>query len=110
MESQVKVVMKIETEVSLEDGQFLIKEQPTPHGTPMSVYVTADRVACFVGRAYDPDELFDLVSPNNILHTLDDCASEYEWDVIYTALQESHYYYYIGEDLYRIMHLYKVEK
>ena len=95
----VQVKLKIETEVVLENRVFLIKEHPISDNSLISVYITDGEVSCFVGKIETKNELLDLVGPENIVQTLNDVASEYQWDALYTSLQRQDFVYHISEHI-----------
>lgn len=96
----VQVKLKIETEVVLENRVFLIKEHPISDNSLISVYITDGEVSCFVGKIETKNELLDLVGPENIVQTLNDVASEYQWDALYTSLQRQDFVYHISEHMF----------
>ncbi len=98
----VKIDLKIETEVSLSDnGEFFIKERPVVANSFVTVYITYGNVSCYLGTVEDRWELFEIAGPDNLIETLDYRCSEYQWDVIYDALEENDFKYYIGEKVYQ---------
>ena len=98
----VKIDLKIETEVSLSDnGEFFIKERPVVANSFVTVYITYGNVSCYLGTVEDRWELFEIAGPDNLIETLDCRCSEYQWDVIYDALEENDFKYYIGEKVYQ---------
>ena len=56
--------------------------------------------ACATGTIEDRWELFEIAGPDNLMEVLDCRLSEYQWDVIYDALDESNFEYYIGDKVY----------
>ena len=97
----VKIDLKIETEVYLSsNGEFFIKERPVAANSFVSVYITYGNVSCYLGTIEDRWELFEIAGPDNLMEVLDCRLSEYQWDVIYDALDESNFEYYIGDKVY----------
>jgi hypothetical protein len=101
MNKRVIVEMKVETKVELFNGELVIKPSSLQN-TPVNVYICYDNVKCFVGEVENTASLFDLIGPYNFMEVLDNMASEYEWDAIYTALEESEFSYWIGNKEYKI--------
>jgi hypothetical protein len=101
MNKRVIVEMKVETKVELFNGELVIKPSSLQN-TPVNVYICYDNVKCFVGEVENTTSLFDLIGPYNFMEVLDNMASEYEWDAIYTALEESEFSYWIGNKEYKI--------
>ena len=95
-----KIDLKIETEVYLSNnGEFYIKERPVVANSFVSVYITYGNVSCYLGTVEDRWELFEIAGPDNLMEVLDCRLSEYQWDVIYDALYEHDFKYYIGDKI-----------
>ena len=96
----VKIDLKIESSVYLENGVFYVKEQAVSSNSYVSVYATCGNVSCFLGTVEDEWELFEIAGPDNLLEVLDIRLSEYQWDVIYDALLENNFVYYMNHKAY----------
>lgn len=96
----VKVIIKVETEVTFDRDNFLIKEQPLAYNSLVSVYITDEDVSCFVGKVENKRELFDLVGPKNLKRTINDIATEYQWDSLSQSLLYFNDIYYIDNKAY----------
>ena len=100
---QVKVVIKIETEVVLHRDSFLIKERPLSYNSLVSVYVSDGDVSCFVGKVENKQELFELVGPENLKRTINDMATDYQWDSLNQSLLYFDDMYYIDNKEYEAL-------
>lgn len=96
----VKVIIKVETEVALDRDNFLIRERPLSYNSLVSVYITDEDVSCFVGKVENKRELFDLVGPENLKRTINDMATEYQWDSLNQSLLYFDDIYYIDNKEY----------
>lgn len=96
----VKVIIKVETEVALDRDNFLIRERPLLYNSLVSVYITDEDVSCFVGKVESRCELFDLVGPENLKRTINDMATEYQWDSLNQSLLYFDDIYYIDNKEY----------
>lgn len=96
----VKVIIKVETEVALDRDNFLIRERPLSYNSLVSVYITDEDVSCFVGKVENRHELFDLVGPENLKRTINDMATEYQWDSLNQSLLYFDDIYYIDNKEY----------
>lgn len=96
----VKVIIKVETEVALDKDTFLIREQPLSYNSLVSVYIADEDVSCFVGKVESKRELFDLVGPENLKRTINDMATEYQWDSLNQSLLYFDDIYYIDNKEY----------
>ena len=96
----VKIDLKIESPVYLENGVFYVKEQAVSSNSYVSVYATYGNVSCFLGTVEDEWELFEIAGPDNLLEVLDVRLSEYQWDVVYDALVENNFMYCMNCKIY----------
>ncbi len=100
---QVKVLLKIETEVVLHRDSFLIPQRPIADNSLVSVYVSDGDVSCFVGKVENKRELFDLVGPENLKRTINDMATDYQWDSLNQSLMYYDDFYYIDDKEYEAL-------
>ena len=96
----VKIDLKIESQVYLDNGVFYIKEQAVSHNSRISVYATYGNVSCFLGTIEDERDLLELAGPENLIEVLNDRLNEYQWDVIYDALAENNFMYCMNYKIY----------
>ena len=100
VENSVKVVLKIETEVNIYRDSFLIKARPLCENSLVSVYITDGDVSVYIGKIETSSELFDLVGTENFRRTINDMATDYQWDSLNQALYNNDECYYIDGEMY----------
>ena len=97
----MQIQMKYNVDVNVQNDCFII-DRLILNRSPISIYACIDNVKCFLGEVETTEQLYDLVSPKNLINTIEDNANEYEYDSLIQALEQSKYKYLINHKLYRL--------
>lgn len=98
----MQIQMKYNADVDVQNDYFII-DRLILNRSPISIYACVDNVKCFLGEIETTEQLYDLVSPKNIISTIEDNANDYEYDSLIQALEQSDYVYSINKKEYRLI-------
>ena len=98
----MQIQMKYNIDVNVQNDYFII-DRLILNRSPISIYACVDNVKCFLGEVETTEQLYDLVSPKNLIKTIEDNANEYEYDSLIQALEQSDYIYSINKKEYKLI-------
>lgn len=98
MANILRIDLKVESNVEIVDNEFYIAGPMSVNDTCVSVYAACDEISCWVGEVDSVEELDELVGPENLINTIKENCSEYEFDCLWAALDcQKLLYMYKGE-------------
>lgn len=100
MRHSVRIELMTTAQVSIKENEFIIEEQIAPRNEFINAYIVYDNVRCYIGQISDIEQLYEYIGPENLLNTIDELASEYEYDSLMDALNESGFMYTFNGNTY----------
>lgn len=100
MRCPVRIELMTTAQVSIKENEFIIEEQIAPRNEFINAYIIYDNVRCHIGRISDIEQLYEYISPDNLLNTINELANEYEYDSLMDALSENDFIYTFNGNTY----------
>ena len=91
MANMLRIQLKIEVPVNVVGGELTVEQ--TPADKTVNVYACTDEISCWIGNCTSVEELESIIGENNIMDSIVESASEYEYDCLESVLLCQDYKY-----------------
>ena len=96
MSNLLNISIKIEKDISIKNNQF-IENEKQPIG--YQVYANVDAISCWIGGCTDIESLEEIVSPEELISSIQESASESEFIELMASLEFNNYKYMFFDEI-----------